>query len=258
MTRFGFGWGWLFILLAFCNTHYTLSMSRLRRRARDDIQRELVKTRLDSEFETADWINNFLDRFWLIYEPVLSQSIIASVDQVLSTNCPAFLDSLRLSTFTLGTKAPKINKVKTSPRTEDDVVLMEWSISFTPNDTSELTPGQIARKVNPKIVLSVRLGKGLASAAMPILLEDITFSGILRVRMKLMTTFPHVQLVDLCFLEKPVIDYVLKPLGGETFGFDVANVSAALCCRVLYAKATIRFLACRASSERWCMALWVL
>ncbi|KAH9949508.1 tricalbin [Amylocystis lapponica] len=224
LTRFGFGWGWLFIVLAFCNTHYSLSMSRVRRRARDDIQRELVKTRLDSDYESAEWINNFLDRFWLIYEPVLSQTVVASVDQILSTNCPAFLDSLRLSTFTLGTKAPRINKVKTSPRTADDVVLMEWSIAFTPTDESELTQSQIAAKVNPKIVLSVRLGKGLASAAMPILLENITFSGLLRVRMKLMTTFPHVQLVDLSFLEKPVIDYVLKPIGGETFGFDIASI----------------------------------
>ncbi|EED81501.1 predicted protein [Postia placenta Mad-698-R] len=225
-TRFGFGWGWLFILLAFCNTYYTTSMARVRRRARDDIQRELVKTRLssESEFETADWINNFLDRFWLIYEPVLSQTIIASVDQILSTNCPTFLESLRLSTFTLGTKAPRIDKVKTSPRTSDDVVLMEWGVSFTPNDVSELTEKQKQDKVNPKIVLSVRVGKGIASATIPILLEDISFTGVLRVRMKLMTTFPHVQLVDLSFLEKPAFDWVLKPIGGETFGFDIGFI----------------------------------
>ena len=49
-------------------------MVRTRRKARDDIQRELVKTRLsgENEVESADWLNNFLDRFWLIYEPVLS------------------------------------------------------------------------------------------------------------------------------------------------------------------------------------------
>ncbi|EMD41578.1 hypothetical protein CERSUDRAFT_110127 [Gelatoporia subvermispora B] len=223
-TRFNFGWGWLFVLLAFCNTYYSTSMRRFRQRARDDIQRELVKTRLDNEAESADWMNQFLDRFWLIYEPVLSQTIIASVDQILSTNCPAFLDSLRLTTFTLGTKAPHIDRVKTSPRTADDIVLMDWSFSFTPNDTSDMTERQKKDKVNPKIVLAVRVGKGVASATMPILLEDITFSGHMRVRMKLMTTFPHVQLVDLSFLEKPVIDYVLKPIGGETFGFDIGNI----------------------------------
>ncbi|KAK0208431.1 C2 domain-containing protein [Desarmillaria ectypa] len=224
LTRFHFGWGWLFIILAVCNTYYTTSMQRVRRRARDDIQRELVKTRLASDSESADWINNFLDRFWLIYEPVLSTTIISSVDQVLSSSTPAFLDSMRLSTFTLGTKAPRIDHVRTFPKTPDDIIMMDWGISFTPNETSEMTAKQVANKVNPKIVLSVRVGKGLATAAMPILLEDITFKGNMRVRMKLMTNFPHVQIVDICFMEKPVIDYVLKPVGGETLGFDIANI----------------------------------
>ena len=202
-------------------------MARVRRAARDDIQRELKKTALVTETESAEWINEFLERFWLIYEPVLSRTVVATVDQILSQNCPPFLESLRLSTFTLGTKAPRVEKVKTFPRTEDDVVLMEWWLSFTPNDVSELTDKQKLNKVNPKIVLSVRLGKGLASAAMPILVEDMSFTGHMKIRMKLMTNFPHVQLVDLSFMEKPVFDYVLKPLGGETFGFDVANVSVS-------------------------------
>ncbi|KAM5532785.1 hypothetical protein V8D89_013582 [Ganoderma adspersum] len=226
ITRFNFGFGWVFIILAFCNTYYTTSMIRHRRAVRDDIQRELVKTRFtaENEIESAEWMNNFLDRFWLIYEPVLSRTIVSSVDQILSQNCPPFLESLRLSTFTLGTKAPRIDKVKTFPRTEDDVVLMEWWLSFTPNDVSEMTDKQKLSKVNPKIILNVRLGKGFASAGMPILLEDMTFSGHMKIRMKLMTNFPHVQVVDVSFVEKPVIDYVLKPIGGETFGFDVANV----------------------------------
>jgi Ca2+-dependent lipid-binding protein len=211
--------------MAICSTYYMTSMARVRRCARDDIQRELVKTRLASEHESADWINNFLDRFWLIYEPVLSATVVSSVDQILSTTTPAFLDSLRLTTFTLGTKAPRIDKVRTFPKTPDDIVMMDWGISFTPNDVSDMTPRQAAQKVNPKIVLSVRVGKGLATAAMPILLEDIAFSGLMRIRLKLMSNFPHVQVVDISFLEKPVIDYVLKPVGGESFGFDIAHVS---------------------------------
>jgi len=199
-------------------------MERVRRNARDDIQRELVKTRLASEHETADWINNFLDRFWPMYEPVLSATVTSSVDQILSYNTPAFLDSLRLSEFTLGNKAPRIDKVRTFPKTADDIVMMDWGISFTPNDTSDMTEMQKNAKVNPKIVLSIRVGKSLATAVLPVLVEDVSFSGLLRIRMKLMSNFPHVQVVDICFLEKPVIDYVLKPIGGDTFGVDIANV----------------------------------
>lgn len=225
LTRFNFGWGWLFILLAFCATYYRNSVARFRRNARDDIQRELVKTRLMSDSESADWMNHFLDRFWLIYEPVLSKTITASVDQVLSTNCPTFLESIRLTDFTLGTKAPRIESVKTFPKTEDDIVMMDWDFSFNPNDLSDLTQKQAKKVVNPKIVLSIRLGKGLATAGMPILVEDMSFAGSLRVRMKLMTNFPHIQIVDMSFMKPPSFDYVLKPIGGETFGFDVAGVS---------------------------------
>lgn len=224
LTRFGFGWGWLFIVLSVCSTYYATSMERVRRRARDDIQRELVKTGLTSVHESANWMNNFLDRFWRIYEPVLSATIVSSVDQVLSTSTPAFLDSLRLSTFTLGNKAPRIDRVWTFPHEVDDIVKMDWHISFTPNDVSDMTQNEATKKVNPKIVLDVRVGKGLASAAMPILLEDLTFVGKMRIRMKLMTNFPHIQLVDISFTEKPVFDYVLKPIGGDTFGFDIGNV----------------------------------
>jgi Ca2+-dependent lipid-binding protein len=225
LTRFHMGWGWLFIVLAFCNTYYTTSMTRVRRRARDDIQRELTKTALATETESAEWINGFLERFWLIYEPVLSATIVSSVDQVLSTSCPAFLDSIRLTSFTLGTKAPRIDKVRTFPRTDNDTVVMDWGISFTPNDVSDLTPREQARKVNPKIVLAIRVGKGGVVVTLPVLVEDITFAGLMRIRLRLVSNFPHVQTVDISFLEKPVIDYVLKPIGGETFGFDIANVS---------------------------------
>jgi len=210
--------------LAICCTYYTTSVGRVRRRARDDIQRELVKTRLASEHESAEWLNNFLERFWLIYEPVLSATVVSSVDQILSVSTPAFLDSLRLSTFTLGTKAPRIDKVRTFPHTEDDVVIMDWGLSFTPNDVSDMTPREAANKVNPKIVLSVRVGRGLATAAIPIMIEDITFTGLMRIKLKLVSNFPHVQIVDLSFLEKPVLDYVLKPVGGDAFGFDIAHV----------------------------------
>jgi Ca2+-dependent lipid-binding protein len=102
--------------------------------------------------------------------------------------------------------------------------VMDWKISYIPNDTVNMTRSQIAKKVNPKIVLTVRLGKGMVGAGFPILLEDMSFSGLIRVTLKLINVFPHVKTIDISFLEEPKFDYVLKPIGGETFGFDIANV----------------------------------
>ena len=255
MTIFRFGWGWLILLLATCATYYSNSMARVRRRARDDIQRELVKSRIASEHESAEWLNHFLQRFWVIYEPVLSATVVSTVDQLLSVNCPTFLDSLRLTTFTLGNKAFRLDRVRTFPKTEEDIVVMDWDVSFTPNDVSDMTPKEVVKKVNPKIVLAVRVGRGLATAGMPVLLEDLSFSGKMRVRMKLMTNFPHVQFVDLTFLEPPVFDYVLKPIGGEHFGFDIGNVST-LRVRPYYTLIWIRSPDFLHSSETWSTAHW--
>jgi Ca2+-dependent lipid-binding protein len=227
LGRFGAGFLSVIFILAIASTYYRTSIKRVRRRVRDDILRESAKQRLETDFETTEWLNTFLLKFWIIYEPVLSATIVASVDQVLSTQTPAFLDSLRLSKFTLGTKPPRVEQVKTYPKSEEDVVLMDWQFSFTPNDVSDLTSRQLKNKVNPKVVLAIRVGKGVVGKDLPILVEDMSFSGLMRIKIKLMAQFPHVKTLDLSFLERPDFDYVLKPIGGDTFGFDIGNVMPA-------------------------------
>jgi Ca2+-dependent lipid-binding protein len=130
LTLFGGGLGIMLVVVTICATYYSTSIRRVRSRARDDISRELSKKRLFTDHETADWINNFLSRFWVIYEPVLSATIVASVDQVLSVSTPAFLDSLKMSYFTLGTKAPRVELIRSYPDTEDDVVVMDWKVNI--------------------------------------------------------------------------------------------------------------------------------
>ncbi|KAL9583913.1 MAG: hypothetical protein Q9203_004883 [Teloschistes exilis] len=217
----GGGLAWVFIIMAICASYYRTSIRRVRRNFRDDVNREMAKGKLETDHESLEWINNFLVKFWPIYAPVLCDTIIASVDQVLSTATPAFLDSLRMRFFTLGSKPPRMDHVKTYPKAEDDTVLMDWKFSFTPNDTLDLTERQRKNKVNPKVILEVRIGKGMISKGLDVIVEDFAFSGLMRVKVKLQIPFPHIEKVDICFLGRPEIDYVCKPLGGETFGFDI-------------------------------------
>ncbi|OJD36623.1 membrane bound c2 domain protein [Diplodia corticola] len=217
----GGGLGWLFIVMAFCATYYRTSIRRVRRNFRDDLNREMAKARLETDTESLEWINSFLVKFWPIYAPVLCATIVSSVDQVLSTSCPTFLESLRMKLFVLGTKPPRMEHVKTYPKAQDDIVLMDWKFSFTPNDVSDLTARQIKNKQNPKVVLEIRVGKGVVSKGLDVIVEDMAFSGIMRLKVKLQLAFPHIEKVEFCFLEKPHIDYVCKPLGGDTFGFDI-------------------------------------
>lgn len=217
----GGGLGWVFIVMAFCGTYYRTSIRRVRRNFRDDLNREVSLKRLETDTESLEWINSFLVKFWPIYQPVLAATIISSVDQVLSGATPGFLDSLRLKEFTLGSKPPRMEHVKTYPKAEDDVVIMDWKFSFVPNDTADMTARQVKNKINPKVVLEIRIGKAMVSKGLDVIVEDMAFSGIMRLKIKLQLPFPHVEKVEMCFLERPTIDYVCKPLGGETFGFDI-------------------------------------
>ncbi|KAH6671447.1 C2 domain-containing protein [Halenospora varia] len=221
VATLGGGLAWVFLIMAICGTYYRTSLRRVRRNFRDDVNRELAKNKLETDTESLEWMNSFLVKFWPIFQPVLSETIINSVDQVLSTSTPAFLDSLRMKTFTLGTKPPRMECVRTYPKAEDDIVLMDWDFSFTPNDHSDMTSRQIKNKVNPKVVLEIRIGKAMISKGLDVIVEDMAFSGIMRVKMKLQLAFPHVERIEVCFLKPPTIDYVCKPLGGETLGFDI-------------------------------------
>lgn len=164
----GGGLAWVFLIMAICGTYYRTSLRRVRRNFRDDVNRELAKNKLETDTESLEWINSFLVKFWPIFQPVLAETIINSVDQVLSTSTPAFLDSLRMKTFTLGNKPPRMEHVKTYPKAEDDIVLMDWKFSFTPNDHADMTSRQIKNKVNPKIVLEIRIGKAMISKGLDV------------------------------------------------------------------------------------------
>lgn len=217
----GGGLGWVIIVMAICGTYYRTSLRRVRRNFRDDITRELGLKKLETDHESLEWINSFMLKFWPIYQPVLAETIINSVDQVLSSATPAFLDSLKLKTFTLGSKPPRMEHVKTYPKTEEDVVMMDWAFSFTPNDVADMTDRQIKNKINPKVVLEIRIGKAMISKGLDVIVEDMTFSGLMRLKIKLQIPFPHVERIEMSFLKRPTIDYVCKPLGGDNFGFDI-------------------------------------
>lgn len=221
IAMLGGGLAWVFLIMATCGTYYRTSLRRVRRNFRDDVNREMAKNRIESDTESLEWINNFMDKFWPIYAPVIADTVINSVDQVLSTATPAFLDSMRMRFFTLGSKPPRMEHVRSYPKAGDDTVLMDWRFSFTPNDTADMTEAQIANKINPKVILEIRVGKAMVSKAMDIIVEDFAFSGLMRVKMKLQIPFPHIERVEVCFLEQPEIDYVCKPVGGEYLGFDI-------------------------------------
>jgi Ca2+-dependent lipid-binding protein len=76
-----------------------------------------------SDHEKVEWLNNFLQKFWLIFEPVLSAFVMENIDTYLVDYVPSFLDSVRLTTFTLGSKPFRVDRVKSFTDTASDTVV---------------------------------------------------------------------------------------------------------------------------------------
>jgi Ca2+-dependent lipid-binding protein len=59
----------------------------------------------------------------MIFEPVISALVIENLDNYLNDYLPPYLDAIRLSTFTLGSKPFRIGSVKNFSNTDPDVVV---------------------------------------------------------------------------------------------------------------------------------------
>ncbi|KAM9914011.1 hypothetical protein OXX69_001065 [Metschnikowia pulcherrima] len=223
-ARWGFSVLWLIVVLLCASSVYRAEFRRFNRDIRDDMQRVHSSNRLEDELETMEWLNSFLAKFWVIYMPALSEMVLFQANDVLKDQAPGFgIEALSLEEFTLGSKAPRVDSIKSYTRKGKDHIEMDWAFSFTPNDTDDMTKNELKKKINPKVALGVTVGKAFISKSLPILVEDMSFTGRMNITLKLTDSFPHVKLVSVQFLEPPVIDYALKPVGGDTFGIDIMS-----------------------------------
>ncbi|CUM66099.1 uncharacterized protein PRCAT00003754001 [Priceomyces carsonii] len=224
VARIGGGILSFVMVLLFTNSVYRLEFRRFNRNIRDDMTRVEASNRLDQELETMEWLNSFMDKFWVIYMPALSEQVMFQANEVLKDQAPGMgIEALSLDEFTLGSKAPRVNSIKSYPKKGRDHIEMVWAFSFAPNDTDDMTKNEIKKKINPKVALGVTIGKAFISKSLPILVEDMSFTGRMNIKLKLNDNFPHVKMVSIQFLEAPTIDYALKPVGGDSLGIDVMS-----------------------------------
>ena len=96
--------------------------------------------------------------------------------------------------------------MKTLAGTAPDVVVMDWGFSFTPNALVDANHKQLKSHVNERIVVKATL----FGITIPIAIDDVSFSGLARIRLRLMTSFPHVETVNVSMLEPQSLISTLK------------------------------------------------
>lgn len=219
---FGFSLAPVFFVIVITTAYYRTQIRKYRSRIKEGTQREMSVKRIETDYETMDWLNALLDKYWIYLEPYVCQQVADNVNPIIATSIaslPAFINSVWIDCITLGSKPFRVESVKTLPETSDDVLVMDWCCSFTPNDYHDLTYKQLKNRVSQKVVIKIKV----FGIPIPIVVKNVAFKATVRVRIHLMESFPHVDTVNISLPELPMFDFVTKLLGDTVFNWEVLS-----------------------------------
>lgn len=217
----GLSTGPLFFVIILLLMLYRTSMKKYRALVRKEAQREFSVKAIENDYETMDWLNIVFEKSWKFLEPLVSQLVCEEVNKTLaSLPIPKFIAELWIDTFTLGTKPPRIDMVRTIPGSDENVVVMDWGFSFTPNSLEDANTKQRKNFVDQKVVVAAKL----FGVSLPVSVAGCAFKGLVRVRLRITPSFPHVETVKVSLLEPPEFDFDSKILGESIFNPEVLNI----------------------------------
>lgn len=216
----------VFFVIVILAIIYRTSIKKYRTSIREEVQREHTIQMIENDYESIEWLNSFLDKYWPRLEPAISQMIVERINEELSINpaIPSFIQSIWIDKFTIGVKPPRIEIVKTFQNTDTDIVVMDWGISFTPHDLSDMNSKQLINYVNQAMIIKIKL----FGFPISISVHDVSFSTRVRIRLKLMTPFPHIETTNIQLLDIPDVDFVLKLLGNTVFNWETLAIPGLL------------------------------
>ncbi|GMM27853.1 tricalbin [Martiniozyma asiatica (nom. inval.)] len=221
--KFKISVGRTFLITILTAFYYRTSIRKYRLNLRLEAQREFSVTAIEDDFETVDWLNVFLDKYWRYLEPSISEQICDQVNVMLADldTIPAFIKEIWIHTLTLGTKPFRVDKVRTLDRTDDDVTVLDWWISMTPNAMEDSTVKQMKNKTNQKVIIRMKL----FGLTIPVCVSNVSFKAKVRVRVRMMTKFPHIQTINVSLTEQPYIDFMAMPISfGSIFSWEIFNI----------------------------------
>lgn len=215
--------GRTFLVTLLTAVYYRTSVRKYRLNLRLEAQREFSVKAIEDDFETLDWLNVFLDKYWKFLEPSISQQVTDQVNDMIAPMdaIPAFIKEVWIHTLTLGTKPPRVDKVRTLDRTDSDVTVMDWWISMVPNALEDSTMKQMKNKANQEIIIKAKM----FGLTIPICVTDVSFKAKARVRIRMMPQFPHIQTINVSMMEQPYIDFMARPVGSDSiFSWELLNI----------------------------------
>jgi len=150
----------------------------------------------DRESEHAEWLNQFVRKYWVSCVPSLLKPHIANLQKTLEASKPAWLHSLAVGEWAMGARAPRIEVIYPNQGLPDDAMQFDVALHFVSD--AFLT-----------IVLTLPTRQSVTIRA-----DGIMFRGNLRCNFKFNTVFPNASVIGVSFVDDPLVEFAIKPLGG--------------------------------------------
>jgi len=212
ITKMGLSIAFVIINIIFFSTIYAFVGRILTKKYENKMRSEVQKQQLDTNQESIEWLNFLLQKIWGTIEPVAADMVPEIVDSVLKDSCPSFLHSIRLTKFSLGSEAPRLESVECFDNLEQEEMQMIWHASFVPVTREEDTYDDNKRKT--EIQATAFLGNDKFQIPLNINVANLLFEGKILLRVRFTHSYPFVKTASVCFMEVPKISCSLKPFIG--------------------------------------------
>ncbi|KAG0662572.1 hypothetical protein C6P45_001082 [Maudiozyma exigua] len=219
---FKFSFAPVFIIMSVLALYSRTNSKKYRQSIRELIEKEFAVDKIENDYETIEWLNTFLDKYWIIIEPTVSQLIVTEVNKVLSDNpsIPSFIKNVWIDSFSLGVKPFRIERVKTFANTSPHIAVMDWTVSFTPHDLSDMDIKRLKNYVNQIAIVKAKL----PGIKLEVAVSEVSFKVDTRVKLQLMSEFPHIDTVNIQLLTVPEIDFVARLFSNSIFSWEILNI----------------------------------
>ncbi|KAG9289337.1 hypothetical protein G9A89_007898 [Geosiphon pyriformis] len=167
------------------------------------VQRELGIERLQQQDgETVEWLNSVIQQIWKGFNPDLLVSVTDMLEDTMNRIAPYFIQAANVETLELGIIAPRVEKIKIIGQREidggDELFIGEAHFSF-----GALAPSPEAQHAPPHVVVSIKTG---FKAIIPVKVEILGFSAMIRFEIQLLGTPPFVSKGRFSILNTPVYE----------------------------------------------------
>ncbi|CAD24998.1 similarity to HYPOTHETICAL INTEGRAL MEMBRANE PROTEINS [Encephalitozoon cuniculi GB-M1] len=194
---------------------YNRKIERFTRSLKSLVYHSARQEKARNNGETVEWLNYIVKKFWEVGEPVISAQVYQQVNNELLKVTPPFLNGLRLTEFTLGSRSPFIEGISYISM-DGNTLAIEIDVAFVPLEISRDVVNYLendSKNWNSKIQLSARVGtRNGIGINLPILVKELFFKGRVRVVANLFSKNVFIKDVEVCLMDSPEFDFTLVPL----------------------------------------------